>query len=128
MEYVDLGLLILRIGLGIIFIAHGWMKLRNPSAWAKNMGLPTFVGLLVSIGEFFGGLGILFGFLTQIAALGPLLVMLGALRYHIFVWKQKFINIGGESWEYPFVLAVAALSLALLGAGGYSLDNYFNTA
>lgn len=126
MAYPDLGLLILRIGLGIVFIAHGWMKIRNPSQWAQNMGLAPIFGILVSIGEFFGGLGILFGFLTQIAALGPLLVMLGALRYHIFVWKHKFINLEDDSWEYPFFLAVAALAIALLGAGEYSIDAWLS--
>ncbi len=125
MPYEDLGLLVLRIGLGTVFIAHGWMKIKNPSQWAQNMGLAPIFGILVSIGEFFGGLGILFGFLTQIAALGPFLVMLGALRYHIFVWKQKFINLEDDSWEYPFFLAIAALAIALMGAGAYSLDAYF---
>lgn len=126
MAYPDLGLLILRIGLGIVFISHGWMKIRNPSQWAQNMGLAPIFGILVSIGEFFGGLGILFGFLTQIAAIGPLLVMLGALRYHIFVWKQQFINLENGSWEYPFFLAVAALAIALLGAGEYSIDAWLS--
>ncbi len=123
--YPDIALLILRIGLGITFVAHGWMKIRNPARWAKNMGLPTIIGLLVAIGEFFGGLGIFFGFLTQLAAFGPLFVMLGALRYHIFVWKNKFINLEDDSWEFPFFLAVAALALALMGAGAYSIDAYF---
>lgn len=125
MQYPDLGLLILRIGFGIVFVLHGWTKIKNPAQWARNMGLPTIVGLLVAIAEFFGGLGVLFGFLTQIAALGPLIVMLGALCYHIFVWKHKFINLEGGSWEYAFFLAVAALAIALLGAGTYSLDAYF---
>ncbi len=125
MAYEDLGLLVLRIGLGIVFVLHGWQKIKNPGQWAQKLGLAPIFGILVSVGEFFGGLGILFGFLTQIAAFGPLLVMLGALRYHIFVWKHKFINLEGGSWEYPFFLAIAALAIALLGAGAYSLDAYF---
>jgi len=121
-QQTDIALLILRLALGIVFIAHGWTKIKNPAQWAKHMGLPALIGLLVAIGEFFGGLGILTGTLTQIAALGPAIVMLGALHHHIFKWKHKFINIGGDSWEYPFVLLIAAIALALLGAGTYSID------
>lgn len=121
-QQTDIALLILRIALGIIFIAHGWMKIKNPAAWAKNMGLPTIAGYIASIGEFFGGLGILLGAYTQIAALGPTIVMLGALYHHIFKWKHKFIKIGGDSWEYPFFLLVASIVVLLLGAGTYSID------
>ncbi len=120
----DIGLLVLRLGLGTVFIAHGWTKIKNPAAWAKKLGLPTLIGLLVSIGEFFGGLGVFFGCLTQIAAFGPLFVMTGALRYHIFVWKQKFISHDGGSWEYPFMLLLCAIALIFLGGGAYSIDAY----
>jgi len=120
--YPDIALLALRIGLGIIFIAHGWQKIKNPAAWAKMMNLPLIIGFLVAVGEFFGGLGILFGLLTQIAALGPLLVMLGALYYHIFKWGQPFVTVEGKGYEFPFMLLLVALALALLGGGAYSLD------
>ena len=118
----DIGLLLLRIALGIVFIAHGWEKIKNPAAWSRKMGFPFIIGFLVSIGEFFGGLGVLFGFLTQIAALGPLFVMLGANYYHWIAWKFPFIFKDGKGNEYVFVLALLALALVFLGAGAYSID------
>jgi len=120
----DIALLLLRIGAGLIFILHGLPKIKNPPAWGRHLGIPPITSFLVAIGEFFGGLGILFGFLTQIAAIGPLLVMLGALYYHKFKWGHEFISKEGKGFEYPFILAIIALTLILMGAGAYSIDAY----
>ncbi len=116
----DIALLILRIGLGIIFILHGLPKIKNPTGMKGMIG--TLPSILAAIAEFFGGLGILFGFLTQIAALGPLVVMLGALYFHKFKWKDVFIGKEKVGYEYPFILCLVALALVFLGAGAYSVD------
>ncbi len=122
--YQNIGLLALRAALGIVFVAHGWGKIQNPRAWAKALGYPTLVGLLVSIGEFFGGLGVLVGFLTAYAALGPLFVMLGALYHHIILWKHPLVTQNGKGYELPLTLLLLAAAVALLGPGAYSLDVY----
>ncbi|MEM3154119.1 MAG: DoxX family membrane protein [Candidatus Woesearchaeota archaeon] len=120
--YEDFALLLLRIGLGIIFIMHGWPKIKNPMGMKETTG---FLSPLVAIAEFFGGLGILLGFLTQIAGLALFVNMLGALYFHKFKWNDVFIGKEKFGYEYPFILAIVALALALLGAGAYSLDAYF---
>ena len=119
----DISLLILRIGLGIIFILHGWPKIKNPTGMKGMVG--TLPSILAAIAEFFGGLGILLGFLTQIAALGIFFNMLVALYFHKFKWKDIFIGKEKFGYEYPFILCLAALALLLLGAGAYSIDAYF---
>ena len=118
-EMKDLALLIVRVVFGVIFVSHGWTKFSSPAKWSQGLGYPTFIGFLVGCGEFLGGLGVLFGTLTQIAAFGPLIVMLGALYHHIFKWKQKFAE-----WELPLMLLAVAFALILLGAGAYSIDAY----
>ncbi len=119
----DISLLILRIGLGIIFILHGWPKIKNPTGMKGMVG--TLPSILAAIAEFFGGLGILLGFLTQIAALGIFFNMLVALYFHKFKWKDVFIGKEKFGYEYPFILCLVALALLLLGAGAYSIDAYF---
>lgn len=116
----DIALLILRVVAGIIFIVHGKEKFARQ--WSTSKGLPYFIGILCGIGMIGGGLSILFGFLTQIAAFGPLIVMLGAVYFHKIKWKHPFIDAKGPSYEYPLVLALIALGFVLMGAGAYSID------
>jgi len=118
--YSDIALLILRIGLGIVCILHGRSKFKPE--FAKGIGVPYFFGFLSGVGMVAGGLGVLFGFLTQIAAIGPFLVMLGAVYHHKFKWKHPFFNPHGKSYEYAFMLVLVSLALILTGAGAYSID------
>jgi len=115
----DLALLLLRIGAGIILILHGLPKIKHPLGMKGMIGAP--LSMLVAIGEFFGGLGILLGALTQIAAIGPLIIMLGAVYFHKFKWGDPFVSKKG-GYEYPFILAIIALVLILMGGGAYSVD------
>jgi len=119
--FTDVAILILRIALGVVFVVHGWPKIKKPG-WGKKMGYPFIISLLISIGEFFGGLGVLFGFLTQIAALGIFVIMLGALYYHVISWKHPFVMKNGSGYEYALVLVLMSLALVLLGGGAYSID------
>jgi len=118
--YPDIALLLLRLVAGLVFILHGRGKFNKE--WAKGLGLPRIAGVLAGIGMVFGGLGVIFGLLTQIAAIGPLLVMLGAAYFHKVKWKHPFFNPKGPSYEFALVLALVALLFVLTGAGAYSID------
>src|SRR5205807_1827605 len=75
----ELGLLLLRLMVGVIFITSGWSHLRNPGERGKSIGMSKGFTLFLGAAEMAGSLGVMFGVLTQIAALGLILVMLGAL-------------------------------------------------
>jgi len=77
---------------------------------------------LLSIAEPAGGLAVLVGFLTQPAALGLALVMLGALRFLIVKAHRPFTTETAAGWEFEFMLLVVALALALMGGGRFALD------
>ena len=132
---VDVALLLLRLLLAVVFVAHGGQKLLGwfggPGVKGfvesmSSLGMPAVVAYLVIIGEFFGGLGLAVGLLTRLAAAGVFIQMVGAvLMIH---WKTGFFmnweSVGGkaEGFEYSLTLAVVSLAVLLAGAGAYSLD------
>jgi putative oxidoreductase len=129
-DLTSTGLLILRIALGGVFFAHGAQKLFG---WFGGHGLAghigfldslgvrqsRFMGLVSSLGEFLGGLGVLFGLLTPIAAAGIIGAMAVAIvKVH---WPRGFFNHEGGI-EFPLILAVTAFVIGLVGPGRFSLD------
>jgi len=115
----QIGLLLLRIGVGVIFIAHGWMKLQNlaaTNAFMVSLGLPNGWGTFMGLLELFGGIAILLGTYVGIAGLLLAADMLGAI---LLVKGSKGL-IGG--YELELLLLLASLAIAKLGPGMYSYD------
>jgi putative oxidoreductase len=84
-------------------------------------GLLTRLRIL-SIAEPAGALGLIFGFLTQLAGLGLVIVMVGAITFLRTKAHRKFKEANAPGWEFEFMLLVVALALAILGGGKYALD------
>ncbi len=126
--FSDYYLVIARLIIGAIFLAHGWPKLRNlPATWQNfsMMGFKPgfFWGTVVAHVEFFGSLALIAGIGTQIvAALLVIDILVAAL------WKmsrgQKLI--GG--YELDIAILAAVLIIAGIGGGAYALDNYWPIA
>ena len=115
---------LLRLVVGVIFIAHGWGKVTDVPGTIQqfaSIGIPEpHVMVYVAIaGEFFGGLGLLLGFLTRIAALGTLGTMLVAIA-SVHLGHGLFAKNGG--YEYPLVLALVSMFFVTHGAGPFSVD------
>jgi putative oxidoreductase len=126
MKRQDLTLLFLRVGVGIILMAHGTMKLADPMGTAEQFAslglpLPWLAVLLAIAGEFVGGLGLILGALTRVAALGPLLTMLVAI-FAVHLGNGLFAKNGG--WEYPLTLLLVSLLFVVRGGGVYSMDGW----
>ncbi|TDI66407.1 MAG: DoxX family protein [Bacteroidetes bacterium] len=125
-KYRDVGLLILRIGIGIMFIWHGYAKLSGgPEKWIglgealSVMGInfaPEFMGLLASLAEFGGGLLLVLGLLTRPACFFLLCNMVVATTMHVSNGDPRQI------FSHPLELAILFFSLLLIGPGKYSLD------
>ena len=121
-HFSDWGLLALRLGIGTVFLAHGSQK---RAMWSTQPSAQMPAGLLsllrvLSIAEPLGGLATLVGLLTQAAAAGFILVMLGAIRLKVLQMHKGFTGEGG--WEFEFLLLVGAIALLFLGAGKVALD------
>ncbi len=113
--------LFLRIGLGVIFIYHGFGKVFGAgtslgTAW--NPSLPTVIQVLVAWGEFIGGLAILSGFLTGAASAGIIIIMLGAI---FTVHGKNGFSLMKHGFEYNFALIMMGLALIASGAGPFTL-------
>ena len=75
-RFADLAILLLRLMVGVVFITSGWNHVKDPEARSKSIGLSKNFTILVGAGEVLGSLGVTFGVLTQLAALGLILIML----------------------------------------------------
>jgi putative oxidoreductase len=123
---VDLALAVLRVLVGIIFLAHGGQKLfvygfDGVAGAFGQMGVPmaSVTGPLVALVEFFGGLALVTGLLTRVAGLGLAVVMLGAIAF-VHVAAGFF---GPQGIEFPLALLAATVAFAIAGAGRFSLDH-----
>ena len=127
--------LILRITLSVVMFPHGaqkvlgWFGGHGFKATMKsftNSGIPALFALLAIAAEFFGPLGLAFGFLTRIAAFGIACVMLVAIvAVH---WSHGFFmnwygNQKAEGFEYHLLVLGVAIALIIVGAGDWSLDS-----
>lgn len=127
---VDWALLVARIVVGVIFMAHGAQKLFGAfdgpglSAVVQMMGP---LGYLVTIGEFFGGLGLIFGFLSHFSAAPITLIMLGAAttvhgKFGFFMnWAG---NQAGEGFEYHLLAIGALLPIVIAGPGRFAVGRF----
>ena len=122
---VDLALLILRLALGAVFIAHGGQKLfvyglEGVTDSFGKMGVPaaSVMGPVVAFVELLGGVAIVLGLLARLAALGIACVMIGAIAL-VHLPNGFFLPQG---IEFTLVLLASALALVLTGAGRYSID------
>jgi putative oxidoreductase len=114
----DYGLLALRIMAGLIFIGSGYNDVKDPDARSKSIGLPKGFVLFLAVAEIAGGAGIVLGLLQQLAALGLIAIMLGALQKKIFVWKTGFWGRDGLGWYYELTLISMLLVILFTDGGG----------
>jgi putative oxidoreductase len=130
---VDLAALVLRAVLGFVFIAHGGQKLfgwfggggiRGTTAFFRVVGIPAPDGFayVVGITEFFGGVLLVVGLLTFVAAIGLLIDMVVAIAtvsHNFSFFSQQKVGYG---WELNLALIGLAAALLILGPGTWSVD------
>lgn len=127
---IDVALLIARVVVGMVFMMHGAQKLFGAfggpglSAVVQMMGP---LGYLVSIGEFFGGLGLIVGFLSRFSAASLIVIMLGAIgmvhgQFGFFMnWTGKQ---AGEGFEYHLLAIAVLLVLLIVGPGRFAIGRF----
>jgi putative oxidoreductase len=132
-------LLVLRLFVGLCFIRHGWPKLRNLNTWATALKTPEWLCFLSAASMFAGGIALILGLLTPLAALAILVSMAYAMVLEIgsgfpFIAPDPYQIPAGDyagpmgvgeppSWEKAAMYVVMCLVLILCGGGMLSLDS-----
>jgi putative oxidoreductase len=115
--FTPYALVFLRLMVGLVFVDSGYNDLKNPDARSTSLGLPKGVLVFLGVAELLGGIAVIVGFLPQLASVGLILIMLGALQKKMFVWKTGFWGKNGFGWNYELIL-VSMLIVILCTNGG----------
>ncbi len=120
------GITLLRLTLGVMFLAHGLLKvlvftLPGTAGFFESVGFPGFLAYIVAPAEIVAGIALLVGFRTRLVAAATIPLLIGAALVHVGNgWVFSAPNGG---WEYPVYLIIAAIAQTLLGSGALSFDN-----
>ena len=126
-SHATIGMTLLRVITGFIFVAHGWQKyteytLAGTQASFAQMGIPlaNIAAPAIATLELIGGLALILGFLTKPIAALLTLNMLGAL---VLVHGAAGLFVANNGYELVLILGAAALTLVLVGPGRISVDH-----
>jgi putative oxidoreductase len=123
-QFIDIALLLLRLMVGIVFITSGYKHLKDPAARSKDIGMSKSFTIFLGAAVLAGGLGVISGVLAQLAAIGLILVMLGAMQKKIFTWHTGFWGKSGTNgWNYDTMLVVMNLVIVTTGGGNLTLTD-----
>jgi putative oxidoreductase len=131
----DPTLTLMRLGLGVVFFAHGAQKVlgwfgghgyaATMNMFTQNLGIPAVFATIAILAEFLGGIGLILGLLTRIAAFGIAVDMLVAM-FMVHVPNGLFMNWTGaqrgEGFEFHILAICIALTVLARGAGAFSFD------
>ena len=120
-QFADLSLLLLRVMVALEFGTSGLNHLKRPKERAESLGMSVGFTVFLGAAELAGAIAVASGFLVQWAALGLILVMLGAIYMKVVKWKTGFWGEGSMGWHYEVLLIAMNLVIATMGAGRYSL-------
>jgi putative oxidoreductase len=120
-RFTDLGLLLLRLMVALVFATSGYRQLKDPEGRAKSIGMSKAFTIFLGVAEVAGALGLAFGVLTQLAAFGLILIMLGAIQKKIFKWHTGFWGEKNNGWHYDLMFVVMNLVIAFTDGGAYVL-------
>jgi len=124
----DIAALVVRVALGVVFVAHGWQKLvdyghagTTKAFGAMGVPLPAISAFYATWVELLGGLALILGVVTHLVALLLFLDMLGAFAI-VHAGNGLFVGNQPPGFELVLVLGAASLALVLVGAGRFSVD------
>ena len=121
-QFTDIALLLLRLMVGIVFITSGYKHLKDPATRSKDIGMSKSFTIFLGAAELAGSLGVISGVLAQLAAIGLILLMLGAIQKKIFTWHTGFWGESGTNgWSYDTMLVVMNLVIITSGGGNLTL-------
>lgn len=122
----DLAALVLRVSLGVLFLAHTWLKVfiftpAGTAAFFESLGFPGVLAYVVIAAELLGGIALMAGLWTRWVSLALVPILLGSIYAPHGAAGFFFSNEGG-GWEFPAFWAIALVVQALLGDGAFAVQ------
>ena len=110
LQFADVALLLMRVLVGLVFVTSGWSHAKDPVDRGKSIGQSPGFTRFLGLAELAGGAGVTLGILPQLAALGLILIMLGAIQKKVFVWKTGLWGKHGtDGWHYELLFVAMCL-------------------
>lgn len=118
-------MLLFRIVMGSAFVMHGLPKIQHAMTWMTDAGmgeLPGIIQAMAAVSEFGGGIALILGLLTPLAALGIMGTMVGAMAMVHIPMGHPFVAVGAPSFEMALLYMISSLMIFSAGPGQYSID------
>ena len=120
-QFTDVGLLLLRLMVGVVFFTSGWNTLKDPEARSKNIEMSRPFTIFLGAAEALGALALIVGILTQLAGIGLMLISLGAIWKKIAAWRTGFWGENAAGWHYDLMLILMTAVIVAADGGRYVL-------
>jgi putative oxidoreductase len=120
-QFTDYALVLLRVMAGLIYADSGLKGLKDPDARSKSIEMPRSFTLVLAAAELAGGVAVILGVFPQLAAIGLIFIMLGAIQKKAFVWKTGFWGKDGLGWSYDLTLVSMLLVILATNGGRFVL-------
>jgi len=128
-NFTDEALLLLRLMVGAVFFASGRKHVTDPETRSKDIEMSKGFTLFLGLAECAGALGVVFGVLTQFAAIGLILVMFGSVYKKVFKWRTGFWGKHGtDGWSYDAMMIVMNLVIATTAGGRLVVESLLRPA
>jgi len=121
LQFNDVALLVLRLVVAVVFFESGRRHAADPVGRAASVGLSPGITRVLGWAEMAAALGVALGVLTQVAALGLIAIMLGAIQKKLFVWHTGFWGDKTYGWHYDLLFVAANLDILTTGGGRHVL-------
>ena len=117
LQFTDVALLCLRLMVAVVFFDSGRRHARDPVGRGASIGQSPGFTRMLGWAQMAASLGLALGVFTQVAALGLILIMLGAIQKKLFVWHTGFWGDKTYGWHYDLMFVVANLVILTTGGG-----------
>jgi putative oxidoreductase len=119
LAYADWSLLFLRLVLALVFGTSGFSHLKHPKQRAASIEMSVPFTIFLGAAELAGAIALVLGFMAQWAALGLILVMLGAIYKKVAKWRTGFWGEKSMGWHYEVLMISMNLVIVTMGPGRY---------
>jgi putative oxidoreductase len=116
-RFTDLGLLLLRLMIGLVFVNSGYSDLKDPTGRAKTIGMSKAFTIFLGIAEGAGSLGVALEFSPNFAAFGLIPIMFGTIQKKIFTGHTGFWGEKGSGWHYGLMFVLKNPVIAFSNGG-----------